>query len=87
MTYENLEYTIQNINNFEPWTLFFWSGGLPQDFFATVDPSSVGVSFLFLTISLVIGDDKFAWFMGLGGNDALVDATNLDKLKNSYELY
>jgi len=34
-----------------------------------------------------MGDYKFTWFMGLGDNDTQVDATNLDKLKLSYELH
>jgi len=70
-------------------TLFFLPGGLPRGFFATVGPSIVGVSFLFLSNKRIIGDDKLTFSIGLCGNDivfcagktTLVDPTNKDGKK------
>jgi len=57
------------IKNYIPLTWFLLPGGLPRGFFATLHSSTVGISFLFLSSILIIGDDKLILSMGVGVTD------------------
>jgi len=68
-------YTLCKHKTIIHWTCFFFPGGLPRGFFETAHPSTVRVSFLFMSDTLIIGDVKFAWNMGLGGGNDVVFCT------------